>query len=416
MEYGIFLPISEINDFVQIYPFSQSNIIQTIPENVLEITSHDLLFPYKQSNDHIMMLSYEVDDSFYQEVKERSTCIGRVFSVPIKDKLCYSTFEIPDFIVYQHETHTNYTIDGINPDCKRISQSIVCLNTKVSPVAYEFEYYETNVIIYSYVPQVDNNPSSVFFTNIYMDYMMNMIVNKEKKYAILWYPKCGCTTITNLFCQVNGIELEESKPNRSLNFFLPEYRYNAYLQNIEVISFVRNPYDRFLSSYIDKHIHKSDPIYIELDGFLEYRKKYSNDCMFNLCAYLFDGGYISDHYRLMSHYNNRFTYYPKIKITFYKIEENLNENLYQFMRTFHPSIDRKVFTERYDNSICQQFNSPGKMNELNNNIQHFDEHQWKIYLDKFNINYKLIIEGDYELKHKLYMLFEADFIAFCYEK
>jgi hypothetical protein len=63
----------------------------------------------------------------------------------------YSTFEIPDFILYEHSDHTNYTIDGIKINRgSTISKNIVCFNMNISKLAYENEYYENKYNLISY--------------------------------------------------------------------------------------------------------------------------------------------------------------------------------------------------------------------------------------------------------------------------
>lgn len=418
MKYGIFVEQNDMDYYRQHYSLSLEKLIEKIPENVLQITEKDFLFSYKKTDDDIMVLTYDVNDEFYNEFEQKSSVVGRIFNVPVKQKLLYSTFEIPDFIIHRHANHTNFTVDGLkingggNP-----SESIVCLNMNISKIAFENEYYETNIIInrYVFIPP-DNRILELYFTNVYVHFCMNVIVNKEKQYGIIWYPKCGCTTITNLFCLVNDIYLEEPKPKRSLNFHMPKYRYNCYLQNIEFISFVRNPYERFLSSFIDKHVFKTDDIFLNLNGYLDYRAKFSKDCILNVCYYLLNKGYISDHYTLFSQFNGHIPYFQKLKSTTFKIEENFNENLCNFFKKYHTNIEETIILKEHKNSICNKNNSNGKMNEINKNIKLFDEVQWKLFLERFNIDYKMMINGDEELKSIIYTIFQEDFKKFDYEK
>jgi hypothetical protein len=43
-----------------------------------------------------------------------SICIGKVFYVPIKDKPVFTTFEIPDFIIYKHSITKQNFIRKVN--------------------------------------------------------------------------------------------------------------------------------------------------------------------------------------------------------------------------------------------------------------------------------------------------------------
>ena len=90
-----------------------------------------------------------------------------------------TTFEIPDFIIYKHKDHTNFTIDGIkiktnseqsntaDGTVKHISNSIVSLNMNISKVAYQHEYYETNIIVKHCFN--NNNNEQIYFHNVYVD-------------------------------------------------------------------------------------------------------------------------------------------------------------------------------------------------------------------------------------------------------
>jgi hypothetical protein len=163
---------------------------------------------YTVDENNTMILSYNIDET---DLQLENNIIGRLFYVPIKSKILCTTFEIPDFIIYQHENHTNFTIDGIkikhgtekDSNIHFISNSIVSLNMNVSKVAYEHEYYETNILVNNCSINIDKVP--IFFNNVYNHVLRNIFVNKEKQYAIIWHAKCACTTITDIFCLVNNI-------------------------------------------------------------------------------------------------------------------------------------------------------------------------------------------------------------------
>jgi len=416
IQFGIYVEKDDINYFKEKYSFIIDNIITTIPKNIVKITEKDFLFSYSKTNDDIMLLSYNVNESFFNELENESICIGRLFQVPIKNKLMYSTFEIPDFILYQHKNHTNYTIDGLKiRGGKKISNSIVCLNMNPSKVSNDFEYYETNILIYKYIINEKRELTNPYFFIVYLKYSMNIFVNKEKQYGIIWIPKCGCTTITNIFCEINNIFLEKEESKRSLLFYRPQYRYNQYLQNIDLIGFIRNPYERFLSSFLDKNIIKSDSIYLQLHGFLDYKKKYEKNSISNLLDYLSKNGYISNHYQPISNYNREIPYYKDLEYKIYKIEENMNENLYFFLQKYHHTLEKKDILQKCDNSICKQNNTKNKMNNFKIfHFQYFNEFEWESYLEKNIIDYKLIIESDIDLKNKIYTLFKSDFIKYNY--
>ena len=170
IEYKIFVEKQDITHFNTKFPFSSTDVIDFIPLNLLKLTEMDFLFSYSKDAEDNMILSYKIDPYF----PYKSLIIGKVFYVPVKtaNKTIYTTFEIPDFILYRHADHTNYTKDGIVLNGgNQLSHNIVCLNLNVSPSASENEYFETDILIHSY-----NTSACPIFNNIYNSHIIN--VNK----------------------------------------------------------------------------------------------------------------------------------------------------------------------------------------------------------------------------------------------
>jgi len=426
ISYKIYVCKENFHYFNLFYKEYENLIIDYVPNNVLEISEKDFLFSYTKDEHDNMILIYEIDNNFINE----SIIIGKVFYVPIKNKnmkshdLHYSTFEIPDFILYEHSTHTNYTIDGIKINGgSTISKNIVCFNMNISKVAYENEYYENNLLYMEY-------NKYTLGSNIYINNPMNLVTNKEKKYAVIWHPKCGCSTIMNIFCKINNIIIDKTY-ERSLNYHKIKYRYNKYLQNIDIINFVRNPYIRFLSTYIDKNIYQNDNIFITLDGYLEYIKLYGSDTLHNLFNFLLNNKSISLHYNLMSGNN----YIESLKYDFYKIENGLNDILFKFLQKYHTDIDlyKDYIYNCHENSIVNKNNNITyykipedyniekykKFNESSNNnikniFMHYKKDQWLRYLNNNKINYNIFLENE-DYKNYVYIFFNDDFLKYNYD-
>jgi hypothetical protein len=421
ISYNIYVEKEDLAFFTSNYPYTK-NIISYIPTNVTLLTEMDFLMSYSIGENDIMCLSYNIDEN---ELLVENNTIGRLFYVPVQSKILYTTFEIPDFIIYKHQNHTNFTIDGIkiknsngqeNINMNFISNSIVSLNIQESKVAYENEYYETNIIVNHCSV---NNKETIFFNNVYYDILRNIFVNKEKQYAIIWHPKCACTTITDIFCLVNNIEFNKKENfHLSLSWLYNKYRYNVYLQNIDTISFVRNPYDRFLSSFIDKHVFKNENVYLGFEGYKDFTKKYSNT-LYNLCQYLLSGGSITKHYTLITDYHNSVPYYESIKKNYVKIEDNLNKHLYDFLKKYHPELELdslNILDYCTNNNVYkkEQTKANNYDVELTKRLKHFTTDEWLEYLVKYNLNYKEIISKDEELKQILYKMYEKDFLELNY--
>lgn len=419
VDYGIYVEEKDRIHFIMNYPHS-TKIINYIPTNVTRITEKDLLMSYSIGENDTMVLSYKLDEN---EFKTENNTIGRVFFVPVNNKIMYTTFEIPDFIIYKHETHTNFTIDGIQiknttntiNNKRVISRSIVSLNLNISKVAYSEEFYETNIIINHCSD--NEKKEDTFFKNVYNTLLMNILVNKEKQYAIEWFSKCGCTTIIDIFSFVNDLKFDKNKIKQSPSWKFNKYRYNAYLQNIDIISFVRNPYDRFLSSYVDKHIYKNDDIYVTLPGYYKFIDNYENT-IHNLCTFLISGEEISMHYATIFDYNKSIPYHKNLNKQVFKIEDNLNKQLYIFLKKYH-DLDSKseYILNHYSNTIYYKKIQTKKDNldtNLIKKLKHYERNGWFEYLSEYNLNYKDIINNDDELKHLIYKIYEKDFLKFGY--
>ena len=405
LKFGIFVENKDLSSFKKKYPLLEQLIITECPKDILELTEKDFLFSYAKDNDN-MILCYDINTDFVKD----SVCIGKVFYVPVKDKEIYTTFEIPDFILFEHDDHTNYTIDGLKINGGgKISKKLVCLNLNISKVANQKEYYDNRVLIMD-----TSNYRAVIGSIMYVTSFMNVMVNKEKKYGIIWYSKCGCSTITNIFCKINNIDMGK-EDKRSITFFKPVYKYNVYLQNIDFISFTRNPYYRFISSFIDKNVDHVDNIFLNIGGYKSYINKYKVDNMNNLCNFLLNDGYITEHYTKMCQHD----YIQNIKTKVFKIENNLNEQLYNFLSKYHFDLDESFIKTCRSNVNSHMKNLIDvKRDDQNMNIYDFilfDRLDWLNYLSKNKLDYDNILKNT-KLKNLIYKVYEKDFKKFGYEK
>jgi hypothetical protein len=168
-------------------------------KNTILLTEYDFLFSYTKNEKDVMILSNDITD-----IEKEESIIGRVFHVPVSNKKKYTTFEIPDFILYQHENHTHFTVHGILiHKGTKPSKQFVCLSLKTSPHFIETEYYENDILFE--IPKDESREEFVILCdNVYIKYAYNIHVNKEKCYGIIWHPKCACSTVRNYFSYVNN--------------------------------------------------------------------------------------------------------------------------------------------------------------------------------------------------------------------
>ena len=386
---------------------NRDKIIYTKPTNGTELYVYDYLFSFLfQENTNEMILSLDIHNNLEIE----SLCIPRLFKVSLLEQKEHTMFEIPDFIFYKDINHSNYYLHGLKINGgKNICNNLLCITLKSSENANTNQYYENSAL---YMPDSVSVPRMILGRIVNNIFRMNVVVNKEKRYGIIWNQKAACTTISNIFCLVNNIYLSDEyvSGKRAINYVINNYRYNDYLENIEYINFVRNPYYRFISTFIDKHIFKRDPIYVSLDGYLNYMIKYNNvDTIFNLCQFISDGNYISEHFipQTLSCPSN-------INYKIFKIENDLNKNIYNFLEKFH---DIKKYKDYIMN--CKENKITIDCSDLKKeevvNVLHFSSEQWLKYLNDNDLNYNRILKNNIELKELIYKLYCKDFIRFDYE-
>jgi hypothetical protein len=366
--------------------------LKELSENDIILTEYDFLFKYEKNQDDIMILNKNIKE----EDLKKSNVIGRVFSVPINNKKDYTTFEIPDFILYKHHDHTNYTKDGIkinfnkdNIEKTDISDDIVCFSMRKSEVAFENEYYETNILY-----------KGTEYNNIYIEYANNIFVNKELKYGIIWHAKCASSTIVNYFTKYNNININDS---HTLTYKSNKYTWNNYLQNFDMISFIRHPYYRLISAYFNKHIDKLDNNYLNLDTYNKYINLYNQDTINNLALYLKNKNILDEHTLPITgmYYN---TYNNLKNIRKYDIDNGVVNILQAFFSKYHNLNELKI--------DFQNITDKNDIIDLNPNFKYFNYHDWIHYrnIHKKYPNYLSILDN--ELRDLLYSIYKDDIIKY----
>ena len=145
-------------------------------------------------------------------------------------------------------------------------------------------------------------------------------------------------------------------------YYKPKYRYNSYLQNLDLITFVRNPYHRFISTFIDKHVLKTDHIYLQLQGYREFINNYSKNNIYNLAHFVTNKKYISDHYSIISEnqtYHFLMNKYKTIKII--RIEDGVSKHLFDFFIKYHKNINVEML-DIFDNKISDKLMTLSEFN------------------------------------------------------
>jgi hypothetical protein len=387
-----------LSSFLNEFPKYKNSIINEYKIGIL-LTENDFIFGYdiikKEENDELH-LKYDDIDIDKKELLE-SICIGRIYHVPVENKKIYTTFEIPDFITYSHYDHSNY-INGLKiNNGENISDKYVCITLENSKKVLDTKYYE-NDILYDNTNTICN----YFYNEDFFVY--NILVNKEKKYAIIWHPKCACSTIKTIFKKINFMNEEVHNTHQNM-----KYRYNIYLENIDTICVVRNPYDRILSCYFNKHVEKYDIGYKKITEYLKYIEfSNNNDTLYNFIKYIKSKNtFFDDH---STPYNNFVYNNYNLKYKIIHMEDNLNEQLYLFFSNYHKNEDISFIKNIISNITSNT------VNIKNENYKNFSVDEWIKFK---NINdgiprYEYIL--DRELKDDIYEVYQNDFVKYGYNK
>jgi hypothetical protein len=387
----------------------ENHIIYDKPKNAYEIKETDFLFAYTKDDTDTMILSRQIPNNDIEEI------IGRVFWVCIEKEEKFTTFEIPDFILYGHSNHTNFRIFGLtcNTNNTNLSDKIVCFSTEHTLNANtQLEYYKTNIL--------SNNigffsGESLIFENIYKSMSLsNVLINKEKRYAFIWHHKCGCTTLISIFRKLNNIE-DRGENHKIIHSFIPnKYRFNIYLQDIDLISFVRNPYERFLSTFLDKFVYQTDHIFFRLNGYKKYENSYKINNLINLSKFILDGNYISDHFTLMSNTQIYFTNRQNFnRICCKKMENGLNKQIYDFLLNYYSEneLNKHKIMDFYENRR-NYYEKDETKNEIIDDLAFYDKDKWKEFLLQNKFQYYQALSK--ELQKNIYRIFFRDFTMFGY--
>ena len=390
---------SNVSAFQYYYPEGHSLVVHQKVENSLEMNTTDFLFEwFSDDKDQFILLKPMVTNW------TESGIIGRVFQVAVENQDPITTFEIPDFIQFKHGKHSAFTKHGISTGNSSLEPSNrwVCFSLIQSQKQCSLQYYQNDLLA---TPEKKH----AIGKRVYHFYHMNVVIQKEKQYGIIWHPKCGCTTIMKTFCSVNNIPIKKDQSIRSLNFLCERFRYNVYLEEIDYIHFVRNPYQRFLSTFIDKHVFQRDDIFIQLQGYKDFKQVFNRCDLMDLCLYIKEEKYISEHYVPQS----KIVLSPEILTLQIDDDKGLNQYLTEFLKKYHPKMDVLSSLGCFENSIQAYSLDKQTKKEPRLWLKYFSREEWLEYLEKNNLDYENILDD--KLKQAIYSIYKEDFKRFGYD-
>lgn len=209
---------------------------------------------------------------------------------------------------------------------------------------------------------------------------MYFLISHEKKVIFGWSAKCACSFIKRYFYQLNNID--DTK--------LIDIHYGSHGQlnfdtsNYKILLFVRNPYKRLISAFMDKYVKKKYTINIQNMTFEMFLNEMAKNGL----------KYIEKH-----HFCPQFSEAFKTNINIHKVYD-INSIDYKYINSlFNKDLDIQKIS-RADNND----NHKTKYDYTNNSvaynipIEHLDEMIEKPnYKCFYNKRIKLIVEKLYKV-------------------
>lgn len=111
-----------------------------------------------------------------------------------------------------------------------------------------------------------------------MEFMQNMLYSKRLKMMFVWFPKCMCTTMRDVFLRIHII-LNPYIVNEPVVLDIHQIHCRKRFRYISatdtplehVIVMVRNPFHRMVSTFFDKHVMKRQWHYLNLHNYRKFR-------------------------------------------------------------------------------------------------------------------------------------------------
>jgi hypothetical protein len=214
---------------------------------------------------------------------------------------------------------------------------------------------------------------------------MYFLINKKKRIIFAWSAKCACTHVKKMFCYYSDISIPNDKIHDISFDFLPDD-----CTNYVIILFIRDPYKRLVSGFINKYIFENYPFYNtnkELT-FYNFVNELTTNQFKNINCHHFTP-------QLSEAYNEN--------IKFDKIFDIENID-YEFLNTlFNKKLPRKIKEYRGDHTT--------QYNPFQKNLNIYNMNKIDLKNMKSNIpTYEFFFNK--ELKTKVYTFYKKDFDFF----
>ena len=216
---------------------------------------------------------------------------------------------------------------------------------------------------------------------------MYFLVDNKNKVIFGWSAKCGCSHVKNLYWFLQNKNIY----NKLHNKHLERNKLPDDIENYNTIVFIRNPYKRLVSGFLDKYKKNGEYRYLWKSSFISF-ETFVNKLIIK------DWDTIQKHHftqQTSEHFDNKILLSKNIK--FYdisNIDYNYIENLYNI------KIPEPVI------------NFHGDHKRINTGLA-IDNYVYHLNIDSY-INYSIDVKYFYtnEIKQKVYDFYKNDFDFF----
>ena len=215
---------------------------------------------------------------------------------------------------------------------------------------------------------------------------MYFIINNDKKIIFGWSAKCACSHIKRIFWNLDNDNID-NEPHIKIEELnkLPD-NVNEY----DIIIFVRNPYKRLVSGFLDKY---------KING--SFRNMWKNE---KITFSLFIDEIIAENWEVIE--KHHFIHQTSEYFDKEKILQSMSYKIFDIENIDYSYIEM-LYNKKINNDVLKI--KQGHERKIYKNTINYDVYDLEIdeYCEN-NINYKYFYND--KIKNKIYKFYENDFI------
>ena len=218
---------------------------------------------------------------------------------------------------------------------------------------------------------------------------MYFLVDTNKKIIFGWSAKCGCSHIKNIFWFLQTSNLENSIHTPKDNNELPNN-----IENYITIIFIRNPYKRIISGFLDKYKKKGQYRYLWKDSVLSFSQFVDKliNCDWKTIDCLHFTPQTTEKFDKKILHSKIIKFYDIVQIDYEYVEQLYNKKIPEYI------LNKKQGHERL----------------LNINVEnYYNNYVYDLHIDDY-IDYNIDINYFYnkDIREKVFNFYINDFIFF----